>query len=250
VSGHSKWASIKHKKAAVDAKRGKEFSKVIRGLTVAAKNGGGNPDENITLRGLVDKAKSINMPADTMEKAIKRGTGELEGVSYEQAYYEGYGPGGTAIYIETLTDSKNRTTANIRSILTKGNGKMGEAGCTAWLFEPRGYVEVATADIDEEALLELAADCGADDIESTEEAHTVTCDYPSYDKLKKALEAKEITPRLAERSMAPQNTVKLEGKEAAQMLRLMDQLEENDDVQNTYANFDIDIELMEQETTG
>ncbi len=248
MSGHSKWHSIKHKKAAVDAKRGKVFSKLIRGLTVAAKTGGGNPGENVTLRGLMDKAKSSNMPADTIDKAIKRGTGELEGVNYEQAFYEGYGPGGTAIYIDTLTDSKNRTTANIRSILTKGNGKMGETGCTAWLFEPRGYIEVATSDIGEEDLLELAADCGADDIESGEETHMVTCDFSSYDKLKKALEAKGITPRMAEMSMSPQNTVKLEGKEAAQMLRLMDQLEDNDDVQNTYANFDIDEKLMEQET--
>ncbi len=250
MSGHSKWHSIKHKKALVDARRGKLFSKLIRGLTVAAKTGGGNTDENTTLRGLVDKAKSVNMPADTIEKAIKRGTGELEGVNYEQIFYEGYGPGGTALYIDVLTDSRNRTTANIRSILTKRNGKLGAIGCTAWLFQPRGYIEIEREAMGEDELLEFAADNGAEDIETGEEAFTITCDFQSYERLKKALTAKGITPRMSEITMAPKNTTRLEGKEAEQMLKLMDELEEHDDVQNTYANFDIDEKVMEVETAG
>ena len=249
MSGHSKWAGIKHKKAVVDAKRGKVFSKLSKELTIAAKIGGGHADMNPRLRLAMEKAKEANMPSDNIKRAIKKGTGELPGTSYEETTYEGYGPGGVALLLEILTDNKNRTVGEIRHILTKHNGNMGEAGCVAWMFDQKGYILVAKKSIDEDTLMSLALDAGAEDFKSDpeEENFEITTVPEDLNKVKEFLKAKNIAMDLAEITMIPQNYVKLESKDAAKMLKLMEALEDHDDVQNVYANFDIPDEMMAEE---
>ena len=247
MSGHSKWAGIKHKKAIVDAKRGKTFTKVSKEITVAAKIGGGNPDMNPRLRLAIDNAKGVNMPHDNIKRAIMKGTGELPGVAYEETTYEGYGPGGVALLLEVLTDNKNRTVGEIRHTLAKQNGNMGETGCVSWLFDKKGYILVSKKDLDEEALMTIALDAGADDFKNDpeEDSYEITTAPEDLNKVVEHLEKENIKPHLAEVTMVPQNYVKLEGKEAEKMLRLMEALEDHDDVQNVYANFDIPDEMME-----
>ena len=252
MSGHSKWHSIRHKKAREDAKRGKVFTKLIRELTVSARAGGGDPTMNPRLRTAIDRAKAENMPADNIDRAIKKGTGELEGVRYEEYTYEGYGPGGTAILVEVMTDNKNRCTAEVRHIFSKQNGNLGENGCVAWIFEKKGYLSVPAEGIDEETLMDIALEAGADDIveEAEDKQFEVYTELEAFQAVKDALDAKGVTYQNADITMIPTTTVKLQGKEAEQTLRLMDALEDNDDVQNVYSNFDISKEVMESLTNG
>jgi YebC/PmpR family DNA-binding regulatory protein len=250
MSGHSKWHSIRHKKAREDAKRGKVFTKLIRELTVSARAAGGDPTMNPRLRTAIDRAKAENMPADNIDRAIKKGTGELEGVRYEEYTYEGYGPGGTAILVEVMTDNKNRCTAEVRHIFSKQNGNLGENGCVAWIFEKKGYLSVPAEGVDEETLMDIALEAGADDIveDAEDKQFEVYSSVEDFQAVKEALTAKGVTFQAADITMIPKNTVKLQGKEAEQTLRLMDALEDNDDVQNVYSNFDISKEVMESLT--
>lgn len=247
MSGHSKWNSIKHKKAREDAKRGKIFTKMIREITVAARSGGGDPNGNPRLRTAILAAKAVNMPADNIERAIKKGTGELEGVSYEEFTYEGYGPGGVAILIEILTDNRNRTAADIRRILTRGNGNLGENGCVAWIFEKKGIITFEKANFDEDMLMESVLESGAEDMDDSDEiyfeVYTSTGDFV---QVKEYFDNKGLAYSLSQITMIPQNTVRLEGKEAEQALKLIETLEDQDDVQNVHANFDIPDEVMEE----
>ena len=245
MSGHNKWSSIKHKKGAADAKRGKIFTKLIKELTVAAKLGGGDPAANPRLRTAIAAAKAENMPKDNIERAIKKGTGELEGFTYEEAVYEGYGPGGVAVLIESLTDNRNRTVSEIRHLLSKYNGNMGEAGCVAWMFDKKGYLTIDRKAIEEEALMEIVLDAGAEDISEVEDEWEVTSALASFEEVKSALEDAGITLAIAEISMIPKNSIKLDKDQAEKMLKLMDVLEDHEDVQNVYANFDIDDSIME-----
>lgn len=246
MSGHSKWATIKRKKGAADAKRGQLFSKIIKEITVAARAGGGDLNGNPRLRTVVEKAKAANMPADNITRALKKGTGELEGVHYEESWYEGYGPGGVAIMVETLSDNKKRTVAELRHLLAKHNGNLGEAGCVAWMFHKRGVLTFDKKAVMEEALMETAIEAGADDIRDSEEIYEVITDPSSFEAVKAACEKKGWKPLEAAVQMYPENTIKLEGGDAEKMLKLMESLEEHDDVQNVYANFDIDMSVMEQ----
>ncbi len=248
MSGHNKWSSIKHRKGAVDAKRGKIFTKLIKEITVAARQGGGDADANPRLRTAIAAAKAVNMPKDNIERSIKRGTGELEGVSYEELVYEGYGPGGVAVMVDILTDNRNRTAAELRHIFSKGNGNLGESGCVSWMFDTRGLIVFEKANIDEEELFDLALEAGADDVEEIAEDGTieVLTTPENFEAVKQAFDKKGWSYVSAEITKIPQNTVKLEGKEAEQMLRLMEKIEDSDDVQNVYANFDIDMELLER----
>ncbi|MEA2109209.1 MAG: YebC/PmpR family DNA-binding transcriptional regulator [Pseudomonadota bacterium] len=248
MSGHNKWSSIKHRKGAVDAKRGKIFTKLIKEITVAARQGGGDLDANPRLRTAIAAAKAVNMPKDNIERSIKRGTGELEGVSYEELFYEGYGPGGVAVMVDILTDNRNRTAADIRHIFNKGNGNLGENGCVAWMFDTKGLIVFEKENIGEEELFNLALEAGADDVEEIAEdgIFEVITTPESFEAVKQAFDEKGWSYASAEVTKIPQNTIKLEGKAAEQMLRLMEKLEDSDDVQNVYANFDIDMELIEQ----
>lgn len=244
MSGHSKWHSIKHKKSATDAKRGKVFTKVIKEITVAARNGGGNPDANPQLRLAIQKAKQANMPADNIERAIKKGTGELEGVNYEGVVYEGYGPAGVAIYVEVLTDNKNRTTAEIRNIFSKHGGNMAGAGSVSWMFEKKGYFAVSKKTITEDDLMSIALECGAEDFTTEGETFEIKTIPPDFEKVKKALEDKSVKVESSELTMIPKSTIKVVNEKAKQVLSLVDALEEHDDVQNVYANFDIPEEIL------
>jgi YebC/PmpR family DNA-binding regulatory protein len=245
MSGHSKWATTKHKKAAIDAKRGKIFTKIGKEITVAARLGGGDPDGNPRLRTAVANAKSVSMPAENIKRAIQKGTGELPGVAYEEITYEGYGPNGVAIIIEVMTDNRNRTVAEIRHTMEKLGKGMGENGCVSWMFHKKGYIVVARAKADEEKLMSLALDTGAEDLQTEDENFVITTPPNDFEKVKKALEDAGVPLEVAEVTMLPQTYVKLEGeKEAGQMLRLVEALEDNDDVQNVYANFDIPDEVM------
>lgn len=245
MSGHSHWAGIKHKKAANDAKRGKVWSKIARMIIVAAKNGGGDPSANLTLRYAIDKAKAANMPKDTIEKAIKKGTGGLEGVSFEEVLYEGYGPSGVAIMVEALTDNRNRTGPEIKRIFEKSGGSLGTSGCVNWMFRQKGLITVNTASIDEEQLLEIALNAGADNMENTGEVFELTCDPAAFEKLKMALAQKEIPTEVAEIAMVPQSTIPVsDGAIAGRIVALMEAFEDHDDVQNAYANFDIPDEIL------
>jgi YebC/PmpR family DNA-binding regulatory protein len=245
MSGHSKWSTIKRKKGAADAKRGKIFSKVIKEITIAARIGGGDPEGNPRLRAAMALAKSENMPKDNIDRAIKKGTGGLDGAIYEEVVYEGYGPGGIAVLTQVLTDNKNRTVADVRHIFTKNGGSLGETGCVAWLFEKKGYIVFDKNKIDEEALTEWGLEAGVEDIREQDGEWEVITPLEGFEKIRTALEAKKWIPQVAELSMIPKNTIKLEGKNAEQMLRLMEALEDNDDVQNVYANFDISEKDME-----
>jgi YebC/PmpR family DNA-binding regulatory protein len=245
MSGHSKWATTKHKKAATDAKRGKIFTKITKEITVAAKLGGGDADGNPRLRTAVAKAKSVSMPAENIKRAIQKGTGELPGVAYEEITYEGYGPNGVAIIAEVLTDNRNRTVSEIRNIFSKAGGNMGESGCVSWMFHKKGYIVVARSKADEEKLMSLALDAGAEDLQAEDDNFVITTAQNDFEKVKKSLEDAGVAFEVAEVTMIPQTYVKLEGeKVAGQMLRLMEAIEDNDDVQNVYANFDIPDEIM------
>jgi YebC/PmpR family DNA-binding regulatory protein len=246
MSGHSKWSTIKRKKGKADAARGKIFTKLIKELTVAAREGGGDRDANARLRSAVQAAKAANMPAANIDKAIKKGTGELPGVSYDQVSYEGYGPGGVAVLVETLTDNKNRAVSDVRNIFARHGGNLGEVGCVGWMFERRGVIQVDRGKVDEDQLLEIALEAGASDMSSEEDYFEVVTPYEKFDAVRKALEGKNIPMNQAELTMIPQTTIKLEGRQAEQMLKLMEELEDHDDVQKVYANFDIAIEIMEQ----
>jgi YebC/PmpR family DNA-binding regulatory protein len=246
MSGHSKWATIKRKKGKADAERGKIFTKLIREITVVAREGGGDPETNARLRSAIAAAKAANMPADNIKKAVMKGTGELPGVSYETASYEGYGPGGVAVLVDVLTDNKNRTVAEIRHLFTKNGANLGEAGCVGWMFQKRGYITVPKENATEEDLLEIIVEAGAQDMEVGTDYYEIITPFTEFEKVRKALESKSIPIDTAEITMVPQTTVKLEGKHAEQMLRLMEAIEDHDDVQNVYANFDIEEEIMEK----
>jgi YebC/PmpR family DNA-binding regulatory protein len=239
MSGHSKWATIKHKKGALDAKRGKIFTKLIKEITIAARNGG-DPDSNPRLRTAIAAAKAENMPADNIKRAIQKGTGELPGSTYEEAVYEGYGPGGVALILEITTDNKNRTLSEIRHILSKHGGNLGANGCVAWMFHKKGYVVVEKDKADEGSLLELVTEAGAEDMTEDGGNWEIFSPPSEFHQVVDKLKTAGITPAAAEVSMIPQSYVKLSGKEANQMLRLMEELEDHDDVQHVYANFDIE----------
>lgn len=245
MSGHSKWHSIRHKKAAADAKRGKMFTRLIKEITVAARLGGGDIDANPRLRVAVQSAKDANMPQDNIKRAILKGTGELPGQSYEEQPYEGYGPGGVAVFVEALTDNKNRTVAELRHIFTKNNGNLGEAGSVQWMFEKKGYISVSREAISEEKLLEATLEAGAEDLRTEGGTYAIYTAFEDFESVRQSLEKADIPIETSELTMIPQNEIHLEGKTAQQMLNLIEALEEHDDVQNVYANFDIDEEEME-----
>ncbi|HVP37098.1 MAG TPA: YebC/PmpR family DNA-binding transcriptional regulator [Terriglobales bacterium] len=246
MSGHSKWATIKRKKEKTDAERGKVFTKLIKELTVAARHGGGDPDGNPRLRTAILTAKAANMPASNIDRAIKKGTGELPGVSYEEVSYEGYGPGGVAVMVEVTTDNKNRTVSEIRHIFDRNGGSLGEVGCVGWMFEKRGVIDIDRSQVDEDKLLEIALDAGALDVRSEKEYFEIITPFNKFEAVRQALDQNKTKYSSAELSMLPQTTVKLEGKEAEQMLKLMEGLEDHEDVSKVYANFDISEELMEK----
>jgi len=245
MSGHSKWSSIKHKKGAADAKRGKVFSKLIKEITVAARLGGGDPDGNPRLRTAISAAKAENMPKDNIERAVKKGAGELEGVSYEEANYEGYGPGGVAVLVDCLTDNKNRAVADVKHLFERNGGTLGEPGCVAWIFEQKGLIVFDRDNVNEEQLLEMALEAGAEDFKEEETEFDVITDPSDFEPVKKAFDDAGLSYTFSEVTMIPKNTVKVEGKKAQQMVNLMQALEDNDDVSNVYANFDISDEVLE-----
>jgi YebC/PmpR family DNA-binding regulatory protein len=245
MSGHSKWHTIKHKKGAADAKRGKVFTRIIKELTVAASNGGGDPNMNPRLRTIIADAKSVNMPADNIKKAIQRGTGELPGVTYEEITYEGYGPGGAALIVETMTDNKNRTVGELRHMLEKYNGNLGSSGSVAWMFSKKGYIVVDKAAADEEKLLNAVLEAGGDDLRDDEGSWEVITEPAQFEGVRDAVKALGIEPATAQVAMLPQNYVKLQGKDASQMVKLMEALEDHDDVQHVWSNFDIEEKEIE-----
>ncbi len=246
MSGHSKWAGIKHKKALVDAKRGKLFTKLIREITVAAKRGGGDPGSNPRLRAAIQAAKDANMPAANIERAVKKGTGELPGVHYEDMLIEGYAPGGVAVMAEIVTDNRNRTAAEIKHLFSKSGGRQGEPGCVSWLFQKKGLIIIDENKSSEDRLLEISLEAGADDLKKEEDTFVITSSSENFQRVKEAIMKENIECNLAEITMLPQNTVKLEGKDAERALRLVEALEEHDDVQHVYANFDVPDELLER----
>ena len=244
MSGHSKWSTIKRKKGALDAKRGKIFTKLIREITVAAKMGGGDPDGNPRLRMAIQNAKSANMPQDNVTRAISKGTGDMEGVVYEEFTYEAYGPGGVAILISVLTENRNRTGSEVRHILSRRGGNLAEPNAVAWNFDKKGLFLIPETGVDEDSLLEIVLEAGADDMEPADGHYEVTSEPEAYEDICAALEKNQVPMETAGISMIPKTTIKLEGKPAEQMLRLIETLEDNDDVQNVYANFDISEEEM------
>ncbi len=239
MSGHSKWSSIKHKKAAVDAKRGKAFTKITKEITVASRIGGGDQSANPRLRTAVQSARSVNMPQENIQRAIKKGTGELPGVHYESHTYEGYGVAGVAIMVEVLTDNKNRTVASLRHIFSKCGGNMGETGCVNWLFHKKGLLIVDSDKVDEEKLTTIAIDAGAEDLKSEDKSFEIISAPEDFENIKTALEKNNIELSMAEITMIPETSIKVEGKQAQQVIKLMDELEDHEDIQKTYANFDI-----------
>ena len=245
MSGHSKWATTKRKKGLIDSKRGKAFTKIIREMMVAAREGGADPNANPRLRTCLDKAKAVNMPQDNITRAIKKATGELEGQAFESITYEGYGPGGVAVVVDCLTDNRNRTAADVRSIFSKNSGNMGEVGSVGWMFKRKGFIVIPKDNLKEDEVMELVLDAGAEDMSATDSTYDVTTAIEDFEKVKKAIADKKIAPSSADLTMIPGNYVKLDGNEAEQMLRLMDALEDYDDVQNVYANFDIPESVME-----
>jgi len=245
MSGHSKWATIKHKKGALDAKRGKIFTRLIKEITIAAKSGG-DPEKNPRLRGAVQAAKAENMPADNIKRAIQRGTGELPGVSYEEVTFEGYGPGGVAILVEVSTDNRNRTVSEIRHIFSKNGGNLGEAGSVAWMFHKKGDIIVPKSAAKEDDLMNIVLEAGAEDLKDDGENWEIVTDPSSYEPVLEAVKAAGIKPDVAEVGMLPQNYTKLEGHQAGTMIRLLEALEDSDDVQHVYSNFDIDQKQLEE----
>ena len=247
MAGHSHWAGIKHKKAANDAKRGKLWSKIARMIIVAAKAGGGDPAANLTLRYAIDKAKAANMPKDTIEKAVKKGTGELGNVVYEEVMYEGYAPGGVAVMVEGLTDNRTRTAPEIKKIFERRGGSMGVGGCVSWMFKKRGLIAVKTSAIGEDALMDIALSNGADDMQNTGEVYEITCAPDAYNELKTALEQAKVPLESAELSMIPDTHVAVTDPEIAQrILAMIEEFEDHDDVQEVYANFDIPDEILKK----
>ena len=246
MSGHSKWASIKHKKGAADAKRGKVFTKLIREITVAARRGGGKPDANPRLRLAIQRAKDSNMPADNIDRAIKKGTGELEGVNYEEVVYEGYGPGGIAIMVDVLTDNKNRASGVIRNIFAKKGGNMAGQGSVSWVFEKKGYIVINKDEIEEDKLMSLVLEAGAEDLKTEETTYAVMTQPADFEKVRKTLEDAKIKIEASEITNVPKSTVKITGEGAKKLLSLVNELEENDDVQNVSANFDIPDEILKE----
>ena len=240
MSGHSKWSTIKHKKGALDAKRGRIFTRLIKEITVAARMGGGNADGNPRLRAAIQEAKANNMPADNIKRAVQKGTGELPGVAYEEKTYEGYGPGGAAILVQTVTDNANRTTSELRHLLGKHGGNLGEANSVAWMFERKGYFVVPKASAKEDTLLDLILEAGGEDLKEDGDNFEIFAPAEAFEPVKKSLEGNSIQPAVSEISMISQNSVRLEGKKAQQMLTLMESLEDHDDVQKVFSNFDID----------
>ncbi len=245
MSGHSKWHSIKHKKGAADAKRGKVFTRIIKELTVAARGGGGDPDANPRLRTVIDAAKAVNMPADNIKRAIRRGTGEEPGVSYDEVTYEGYGPGGAALLIDTLTDNRNRTVGELRHLLAKHGGNLGETNSVAWMFDKKGYLVIEKSRADEETLMAAVLDTGADDMRDDGDNWEIVCPPDLFTAVHDAVKKLGIETVTAEVSMIPQNYVKLEGRTAQQMLKLMEVLEEHDDTRQVWSNFDIEEQEIE-----
>ena len=242
MSGHSKWATIKRKKAKVDAQRGKIFTRLAKEIIVAARQGGGDPEGNMRLKAAIQRAKEANIPNENIMRAIQKGTGELGGSNYEEVVYEGYGPGGVAVLLEIMTDNRNRTAGEIRHIFSRNGGSLGESGCVAWMFQEKGLIVVEREDnkVDEDDLMLLALDSGADDFKTEDDSYEITCAPGDLQRVREALEQAGIKIAVAEATMVPQSTVNLEGKEAEQMMKLMDALEDHDDVQNVYANFEID----------
>jgi YebC/PmpR family DNA-binding regulatory protein len=240
MSGHSKWHSIKHKKGALDAKRGRMFTKLIKEITIAARIGGGDPEGNPRLRKAILDAKGVNMPADNIKRAVQKGTGELEGGQLEEIMYEGYAPGGVAMLVEVVTDNRNRTVSEIRHVFSKNGGNMGESGSVAWMFQKKGYIGIDKSKGDEETLMNLAIDAGADDFQSDESMYEIYTTPEAFEAVLNAIKNKKIETVTAEVSMIPQNYVKVEGKTAQQVVKLMEALDEHDDVQHVYANFDIE----------
>ena len=245
MSGHSKWASIKHKKGALDAKRGKIFTRIIKELTVAARGGGGDPDMNPRLRTIIADAKQNNMPAENIKRAIRRGTGEEPGVSYEEAQYEGYGPGGAALIIDVLTDNKNRTAGEIRHLLEKHGGNLAAPNAVAWMFSKKGYIVIEKSKADEEKLMAAVLEAGADDLQDDEDNWEVLSTPDVFPAVHEAVKQLGVEPASAQVSMIPQNYVKLEGRPATQMIKLMDSLDDHDDVQHVWSNFDISEKEIE-----
>jgi YebC/PmpR family DNA-binding regulatory protein len=245
MSGHSKWHTIKHKKGAADAKRGKIFTRIIKELTVAARNGGGDPNSNPRLRTVIAEAKSVNMPADNIKRAIQRGTGELPGVSYDEITYVAYGPGGVAIMIDVLTDNKNRTVGEMRHVLSKYGGNLGESNSVAWMFEKKGYIVVEKAGADEDKLMAAVIDAGADDMRDDDDNWEIVSPPDAYEAVLEAVKAMGIEPAASEIAMLPQNYIKLEGKSAQQMVKLMDLLEEHEDTKKVWTNADIEEKEIE-----
>ncbi len=250
MSGHSKWAGIKHKKAILDAKRGKLFSKLIKEITVAARQGGGDADSNPRLRLAVNTAKAANMPGDNIERAIKKGTGELPGISYEEINYEGYGPGGVAILLECLTDNRNRTTAEIRSIFSSKGGNLAGAGSVIWIFQKKGLIIIDKQAVEEDRLMSIALEAGAEDLRTEGDIYEVITKPSNLENIKKTISENGIKYSVAELTMDPKNTVKLTGTPARQILALVEALEDNDDVQHVYANFDVPEEIIEEAEGG
>ena len=246
MSGHSKWSTIKHKKAAKDAKRGKIFTKLIKEITVAARMGGGDINANPRLRTAVLTARGSSMPSDNIERAIKKGTGELEGVTYEEIQYEGYGPGGVAIIAQVLTDNKNRTVSEIRRMFAKHGGNMGETGCVGWMFDKKGILTVDKSQIDEDRLMDIALDAGAEDVRDEGEVFEVIAPPEDFEKVKERLDQEKIAIASAQVSLVPKNTVDVDAKNVEQVLKLSEELEDHDDVQNVAANFHIPDELMDK----
>ncbi len=246
MAGHSHWAGIKHKKGRVDAKRGRLFSKLARQIIVAARAGGGDPDMNLTLRYAIDKAKEANMPKDNIARAIKKGTGELEGVSFLEILYEGYAPGGVAVMAQALTDNTNRTAGEIRKMFEVRGGNLGQTNCVAYLFDRKGFIAISTDAADEDSLMELALEHGAENFETAGELYEITASVSDFDGLKKAIEEKGITPETAEITYLPKTRVPIDESAARKALKLIDQMEDHDDIQNVYSNYDISDEIFEK----
>lgn len=246
MSGHSKWAGIKHRKGAVDAQRGKIFSKLTREITVAARLGGGNSETNTRLRTVLEKAKGYNMPSDNIKRAIQRGTGELPGTAVEEVTYEGYGSNGVAILIEAITDNKNRTTAEIRKIFSRGGGNLGESGCVSWMFSKKGCIGIDKNEISEDELLEIITQCGAEDLKLEDDVYEITTDVQNFEEVKNTLLKNNIKLKFCEISMLPQNYIKIDSNSARSVLKLIETLQEDEDVQEVYSNLDIPEEILKE----